>query len=126
MNKSSDVTQHKISFNCKVCRTIVSNLSYYLFFFEVWIIGSGILYRGPKLYRRGLVSACGVAIFTSHWPIAALPRLGRFYEKVANRFASQQFPQDQNVCNVVTLNCWHKRYESAQEVIRDTSPSKAS
>lgn len=43
----------------------------------------------------------------------------RWYEKVRDRFASQQFPQDQHACNVVTLKCWQKEYESAQEVVRD-------
>ena len=43
----------------------------------------------------------------------------RWYEKVADRFASQQFPQDQHACSVVTLKCWRKKYESAKEVVRD-------
>ena len=42
-----------------------------------------------------------------------------WYEKVADRFASQQFPQDQHACSAVTLKCWHKKYESAKEVVRD-------
>ena len=43
----------------------------------------------------------------------------RWYEKVRDRFASQQFPQDQHVCNAITLKCWQKEYESAEEVVRD-------
>ena len=43
----------------------------------------------------------------------------KWHKKVADRFATQQFPQDQNACSVVTLKCWHKKYESAVEVVRD-------
>ncbi|KAF2105207.1 hypothetical protein BDV96DRAFT_617909 [Lophiotrema nucula] len=42
-----------------------------------------------------------------------------WYEKVGDRFASQQFPQDQHACSAITLKCWQKEYESAQEVVRD-------
>ena len=43
----------------------------------------------------------------------------RWYEKVGDRFTSQQLPQDQHVCSAVTLKCWHKKYESAKELVRD-------
>lgn len=43
----------------------------------------------------------------------------RWYEKVRDKFASQQFPKDQHVCSAITLKCWHKKYESAKELVRD-------
>lgn len=42
-----------------------------------------------------------------------------WYEKVGDRFASRQFPQDQHACSAITSKCWQKEYESAQEVVRD-------
>ena len=42
-----------------------------------------------------------------------------WHEKVADRFASRQFPQDQHGCNAITMKCWKKEYESAEEVVRD-------
>ncbi|KAF2803179.1 kinase-like protein [Mytilinidion resinicola] len=42
-----------------------------------------------------------------------------WYEKVGDRFANRQFPQDQHVCSAVTLKCWQKEYGSAEEVVRD-------
>ncbi|OAL45464.1 kinase-like protein [Pyrenochaeta sp. DS3sAY3a] len=42
-----------------------------------------------------------------------------WHEKVEQRFASQQFPQDQHACSAVTLKCWQKEYETATEILRD-------
>lgn len=42
-----------------------------------------------------------------------------WYEKVRNRFASRQFPQEPHFCNNITLNCWEKRYGSVFEVLCD-------
>ena len=43
----------------------------------------------------------------------------RWYEKIGDTFASQQFPKDQRVCSAVTSKCWHQKYESAKELVRD-------
>lgn len=40
-------------------------------------------------------------------------------EKVRNRFESLQFPQDEQLCRGITLRCWQRKYESAQEIIED-------
>ncbi|KAF2805395.1 kinase-like protein [Mytilinidion resinicola] len=42
-----------------------------------------------------------------------------WYEKVRERFASKLFPQDEHACSAVTLRCWQKEYEAAEEVVRD-------
>ncbi|RMD39247.1 hypothetical protein DV735_g5880, partial [Chaetothyriales sp. CBS 134920] len=42
-----------------------------------------------------------------------------WYDKVSDRFASQQFPTDQHICSTVTSKCWNKEYESAEELVRD-------
>jgi hypothetical protein len=43
----------------------------------------------------------------------------RWHEKVGDRFASRQFPQDPHAYSAITLMCWQKEYESAQKVARD-------
>lgn len=42
-----------------------------------------------------------------------------WHDKVADRFAKQQFPQDSHACSVVTLKCWLQQYNSAEDVIRE-------
>lgn len=38
---------------------------------------------------------------------------------MAGRFARGEFPQDEHACSAVTLKCWQRGYESADEVVRD-------
>lgn len=42
-----------------------------------------------------------------------------WYERVQDMFARHQFPQDTHACSSITLKCWRKEYESAQELIED-------
>ena len=42
-----------------------------------------------------------------------------WYEKVADRFAIQQFPQDSHACSTITLKCWLRQYGSAQDVVQE-------
>lgn len=42
-----------------------------------------------------------------------------WYERVADRFGRGQFPWGEHACSAVTLKCWQKGYESADEVVRD-------
>ena len=42
-----------------------------------------------------------------------------WYDKVADRFATQRFPQDSHVCSAITVKCWLRQYGSAQDVIRE-------
>ena len=42
-----------------------------------------------------------------------------WYDKVANRFAEQQFPQDSYACSAITLKCWLRQYGSADDVVQD-------
>lgn len=43
----------------------------------------------------------------------------RWREKVKDRFQKQQWPQEQHLCSAITLRCWKKEYESAQEIVED-------
>lgn len=40
-------------------------------------------------------------------------------EKVEDRFRRQQWPLEQHLCSRITLKCWKKEYESAQEIVQD-------
>lgn len=40
-------------------------------------------------------------------------------EKVEERFMRQQWPQEEHPCSAITLKCWKKQYESAQEIVQD-------
>ena len=40
-------------------------------------------------------------------------------EKVQDRFAKHQFPQEIHACSSITQKCWHKEYTSAQELLQD-------
>jgi serine/threonine protein kinase len=40
-------------------------------------------------------------------------------ERVQERFAKQQFPEDLHACMSITQKCWRREYESAEEVLRD-------
>ncbi|AEO60413.1 hypothetical protein MYCTH_2309609 [Thermothelomyces thermophilus ATCC 42464] len=42
-----------------------------------------------------------------------------WYEKVEDRFAKGEFPRDKHACSAITLKCWQKEYECAEEVVRD-------
>ena len=47
------------------------------------------------------------------------------YERVADRLAKGDIPQDEHVCSAVTMKCWQRAYESADEVIRDLQSLEA-
>ncbi|KAF1844396.1 kinase-like protein [Cucurbitaria berberidis CBS 394.84] len=40
-------------------------------------------------------------------------------ETIERRFRSMQFPQDQHVCDAITLKCWKMEYETAEDIVRD-------
>lgn len=40
-------------------------------------------------------------------------------DKVEDRFARQQFPNDCLACSTVTLKCWLQQYDSAEDVVQD-------
>ncbi|KAF2177296.1 hypothetical protein K469DRAFT_732991 [Zopfia rhizophila CBS 207.26] len=42
-----------------------------------------------------------------------------WYDKVVDRFAMQQFPQDSHACSAITLKCWLRQYSSAQDVVQE-------
>ncbi len=42
-----------------------------------------------------------------------------WYDKVAERFAKQQYPQDSHACSAITLKCWLRQYGSADDVVQD-------
>ena len=42
-----------------------------------------------------------------------------WHEKVDDRFAKRQWPQEKHLCRAITLKCWQKEYESAEEVVGD-------
>ncbi|OJI85081.1 hypothetical protein ASPTUDRAFT_28781 [Aspergillus tubingensis CBS 134.48] len=42
-----------------------------------------------------------------------------WFEKVEHRFATQQFPEDTHACSEITRKCWHKEYDSADDLLLD-------
>ncbi|TID17517.1 serine/threonine protein kinase [Venturia nashicola] len=42
-----------------------------------------------------------------------------WHEKVEERFAKQEFPQDSHACSKVTAKCWLQQYNSAEEVVQE-------
>lgn len=40
-------------------------------------------------------------------------------EKVEERFAKQQFPQDSHACSAITLKCWLQQYDSADDIVQE-------
>lgn len=42
-----------------------------------------------------------------------------WYEKVQDRFAQGDFPQDSHICTEITSKCWLGGYKSAEELLRD-------
>ena len=42
-----------------------------------------------------------------------------WHEQVEERFAQQQFPEDEHACGAITAKCWRQQYDSAKEVLRD-------
>ncbi|KAE9966140.1 hypothetical protein BLS_007198 [Venturia inaequalis] len=40
-------------------------------------------------------------------------------ERVRERFAKQEFPQDSHACSKVTAKCWLRQYNSAEEVVQE-------
>jgi hypothetical protein len=42
-----------------------------------------------------------------------------WHNKVADRFAKQQFPQDSHAYSVITLKCWLQQYGSAEDVVQE-------
>jgi serine/threonine protein kinase len=42
-----------------------------------------------------------------------------WYEKVPERFAKKEFPEDLHACTTITRKCWLREYESAEEVLQD-------
>jgi hypothetical protein len=43
----------------------------------------------------------------------------RWHEKKRGRFENEQFPQDEHLCSAITLRCWGKEYESAEQIAQD-------
>lgn len=44
---------------------------------------------------------------------------GGWYDRFADRFAMEQFPQDSDACSAITLKCWLRQYGSAQDIVRE-------
>lgn len=42
-----------------------------------------------------------------------------WHDEVVDRFTNQQFPQDIHACSSVTLKCWLKQYDSAEDIIQE-------
>ncbi|KAL4901643.1 hypothetical protein BDW74DRAFT_187263 [Aspergillus multicolor] len=42
-----------------------------------------------------------------------------WFEKVRERFEQRQWPEELHACSRITLKCWVKGYESAEELLRD-------
>ncbi|KAL2863690.1 uncharacterized protein BJX67DRAFT_390361 [Aspergillus lucknowensis] len=42
-----------------------------------------------------------------------------WYEEVRERFGKQHFPRDLHACSHITLKCWMKEYQSAEELVQD-------
>ena len=42
-----------------------------------------------------------------------------WFEDVRDKFEKQQFPKDSHACSAITLKCWLKEYESAEELLQD-------
>ena len=39
-------------------------------------------------------------------------------DKVADRFTKQQFPRNSHACSLITMKCWMRQYDSAQEIVQ--------
>ncbi|KFY35567.1 hypothetical protein V494_05801 [Pseudogymnoascus sp. VKM F-4513 (FW-928)] len=42
-----------------------------------------------------------------------------WHDKVVDRFAKQQFPQDSHICSSVTMKCWLQQYNSAEDIAQE-------
>lgn len=42
-----------------------------------------------------------------------------WYDKVEERFAKQQFPEDDHACSFITSKCWRLHYNYAKEIVQD-------
>jgi len=41
-----------------------------------------------------------------------------WHNKVADQFTEQQFPRDFHACSLITMKCWMRQYDSAQEIVQ--------